>query len=285
MARNPGVLRNMRVKRVAIVDAGANFDKQTGDGAHIMLFKRDTRKDSPTVGVVHVDAPLGGEDDEKKKEKPVKKSWMRKMFAAITETDVTKRETALTELEKEFPDQDDTMHKADDATCKCADCMAKRVSKSADVIALEKRLSDQAAEIEKSNKRADDLQKAMDVEVEKRLDAEMVEILKEFKATPFDMTKDVAVYRKMKKDAPEAFARTIEIMKAADAQLAAGVLMKDIGTRRGTGEGSAWAQLEALAEKLVEKSGDKLTTEQALEKVMLDPKNNKLVREYRNAQQ
>lgn len=57
--QKPGVLRNLRVKRVALVDMGANFDKKTGDGAHIMLFKSA----GPGLGSVHVDKPMGKEGD------------------------------------------------------------------------------------------------------------------------------------------------------------------------------------------------------------------------------
>src|SRR5262245_29260204 len=55
--RKPGILTNLRIKRVALVDNGANFDKSTGDGAHIMLYKRDdTQKGGPSLSSVHVDS-------------------------------------------------------------------------------------------------------------------------------------------------------------------------------------------------------------------------------------
>jgi hypothetical protein len=60
----PGILRNLRIKRVALVDRGANFDKQTGDGAHIMLFKAAAAK-SDSLGAVHVDSTDWESDYEK----------------------------------------------------------------------------------------------------------------------------------------------------------------------------------------------------------------------------
>jgi hypothetical protein len=58
------VLRNLRIKRVAIVDKGANFDAETGDGAHILLYKRDlTKSAGPSLGDVHV--PVAGADDQR----------------------------------------------------------------------------------------------------------------------------------------------------------------------------------------------------------------------------
>lgn len=58
-ATKPGILRNLKIKRVALVDMGANFDRRTGDGAHITLWKRAIAKD-PSVAAVHSDAPMGG---------------------------------------------------------------------------------------------------------------------------------------------------------------------------------------------------------------------------------
>lgn len=57
-------LRNLRIKRVALVDKGANFDKQTGDGAHIMLFKAAASK-SDSMAAVHVDSTDWETDYEK----------------------------------------------------------------------------------------------------------------------------------------------------------------------------------------------------------------------------
>ena len=58
MADKPGILRRLRIKRVSLVDSGANFDEATGDGAHIMLYKRDVSKDNPGARASHSDAPL-----------------------------------------------------------------------------------------------------------------------------------------------------------------------------------------------------------------------------------
>ena len=120
-------------------------------------------------------------------------------------------------------------------------------------------------------------------EREARLDNEMREVLKGCTATPFDLDKDVVQFRKMKMDTPELFERTMAILKATDAQLAQSKLFEDFGTRKGSGEGSAWAQIEAKADQMVEKMGDKLTREQAIEKVMLA--NPKLVKQYRQEAQ
>jgi hypothetical protein len=172
-------------------------------------------------------------------------------------------------------DEDDKIHKADDPMCKCADCMAKRAPNPE----VEKRLS----AIEKQNvdllKENADLKKSVATEIEKRESDEMTVVLKGFKHTSIDLVKDVPHFTKMRKNDPEGYARIMEIMKATDASASA--LFSDIGTRRGVGEGSAYAQIEALADKVMEKGVDGMTKEQAIEKVLLDPKNKALVKSYR----
>lgn len=272
MPDKPGILRNLRIKRVALVDAGANFDKHTGDGAHIMLFKSATPKQ-----------PVA----ETNTETNMKKSFIQKILGLVTETDPTKRAAAAVELEKEFPADDDVekVHKAGDAMCKCADCMNKRAPDPE----VAKRLTDiEKANTDLAKKLADSqtenlaVAKRLVEEIEKRESVEMREVLKSFKATPFDLDKDVPVYLAMKRATPEAFDRTMTMLKATDAQLAQSALFANFGTGR-TGQGSAWAQIEAKADAMVTKSATPLTREQAIEKVMVaEPK---LVAQYRAEQQ
>jgi len=138
------------------------------------------------------------------------------------------------------------------------------------------------AEVATLKKRLEDSEAAAKIEKDARLDREMTDVLKSFKATPFDLTTDVAKFRKMKEDAPEAYARTMELFKAADAQAAASGLYKNFGSG-GNGGGSAWDKIEAKADQLIEKSGHTVSREAALEKVMLA--NPALVAEYRKEQQ
>lgn len=57
-------LSNLRVTKVDLVDFGASYDAKTGDGAHVLLYKRaDLAKDQPCATDVHTDTP------QKKKKK------------------------------------------------------------------------------------------------------------------------------------------------------------------------------------------------------------------------
>lgn len=64
-------LKNLRVKRVDLVDQGASYDKESGEGAHVLLYKhadgqpeeQPTEKALPTPADVHTDKPMGEEED------------------------------------------------------------------------------------------------------------------------------------------------------------------------------------------------------------------------------
>lgn len=354
----PGILRRLRIKRVSLVDMGANTDPITGDGAHIMLYKRaSVDKDGPNLTQTHVDTTDWRDDYEKatidsatrnglpdsafaavwtdsqgkkqrklpihdaghlaaargridgadipasvkaaarrkiesasNKEKSLKKNFFAQIAGLFNEPDPAVRVAKAEELDKAFPDnfKDDktdtkkVAHDPNDDMCKCVDCMSKAAPAVAKAISdIEKKYAD----LEKSNRDLAasnvTMQKALQVEIDKRANGEIVALLKSFKATPFDMEKDVVVYRKMRDDSPEVFERTMTLMKAQDTMLASSALMTNIGSSR-VGEGSAWAQIEAKADSMLEKSTNGITREQAIEKVM--EANPKLVAQHRTEQ-
>lgn len=390
----PGVLRNLKIARVALVDMGANFDRKTGDGAHIVLWKRaepEPVAKNPSVGSVHVAVPIGGgpppapkrrpitpdhpdydqyETDYEKanldadsrralpdsafaavwtdskgkkhrklpihdaghltaargrlnaakipsdvkarararidaatrrssKEKSAMKEMLKRLVGLLKEDDPTKRAAGVTEfesqIEKEFPpDADDKVHKADDPMCKCESCVAMRAPMPAEIgkrfEAIEKQNALLQKALDAAEGRATAAETIAKAERHTRELGEMRSLLKSFRATPFDLKDDADVikFMKMKAADPESFERTITLLKATDEQLAKSASFQDFGSGLDGGEGGdAYAQLEALADKLVEKGGRfaKMTAEQRLEAVMLDPKNNHLVREYREQQQ
>lgn len=296
----PGRLRNLRVKRVSIVDVGANFDKATGDGAHIMLFKRHVEKDGPSLGAVHVDTIGGKEDDKDKrktnlKEKNVKKSLFKSLLSLIPQTDANK--TQITEVTKAVEELDDDVvakaaHVPGDPNCKCADCMEKRKNFTGDPTVIEgivtKALADvqkkHEAEVAKLTTANTALAATIEVEKAARLDGEMRDILKSFKHVSVDLNKDVPRFRKMKVADPESYDRAIEMLKAADAQLATSKSFETIGSGRSGGRGNAWEEIKNLAKKNVTKGANGVTLEQAIDDVCMDPDNIELVKRYRAEQ-
>lgn len=338
-----GVLRNLRIKRVAVVDMGANFDKKTGDGAHILLYKSaglgslhvdstdwesdyekanlsaDQRNDLPDSAFAAVWTDSDGKKHRKlpihdaghlaaargridqadipadvkaaarrkieaatNKEKPVKKSFIAKLLGLASEPDAAKRAEGAAEILKEFPEGDDKpVHKADDPMCKCDDCMAKRAPISE--AEVQKRID--AGVATAVAKATGDLQKKFDAEVKKREEGEVREELRKFAHLSINLDEAVPEYLDLKKSAPKLYEKQIATLKAADAKLAKSALFGDIGSGRGAGENSAWAQLEAKAAEMVTKSANGLTKEQALDKVMMAPENNELVKRYRQEMQ
>ncbi len=280
-------LRNLLVNRVALVDKGANFDQDTRDGAHILLYKRDETEKSDALASVHVDRPIGDDKPNKaavrgKKESPVTKKSIFEKLAALVKSD-----TSMSDAEKKAAE--DAMSAAaaepdaDDVAKKAADEIAKKAAddlKKADTI--EKRmelLEKRATDAETRATAAETIAKA---ERDTRLNAEQEAVLKSFRGVSVDVAKDTAVFRKLADTDPASYDRLVGILKAADATIVQSALFKEFGSGR-TGTGSAWSQLEAKADALVEKSGSKLTREQAIEKVSLE--NPALVRQYRAEQQ
>lgn len=384
----PATLRNLKIARVALVDMGANFDKRTGDGAHIVLWKRHEQKSSgPSVASVHSDAPAAPtapkkpkrvtpdhpdytqyETDYEKnnldadsrrslpdsafaavwtdhkgikhrklpihdsghlaaargrlsaakipsdvksrararieaatrrnhKEKRKMKDILKRLVGLLKEDDVTKRAAGLTEVETLISKADDSgddapVHKSDDPMCKCDSCVAMRAPMpeafGKRFEELEKRLTDSLAKVAAAEGRATAAETLAKGVVEKAEKAEMRTLLKSFQAIPFktDDDTDVDTFLTMKRANPTAFDAMIAKYRAADNQLAKSALYADIGSGRDyAGEGSAWAQIEAKADAIMQKGANGQTREQVIEKVMLDPANNSLVRQYREEQQ
>ena len=203
------------------------------------------------------------------------KNFIAKLLGLAAEPDAEKRAAAAADVLKAFPDDlkdgaEGAVHKGDDPMCKCADCMSKRTAKSI----------------------TEDVNKAVETEVAKRVQVEVAKavamvceedevrnILKSFTATSIDINDALPKYLALKRMAPESYESVIKTLKAQDEALSKSLAFADVGVRKGTGEGSAWAQIEAKADQLLEKSDANLTREQAIEKVM--ERNPKLVAQYR----
>lgn len=359
MSDKPGVLRNLRIKRVSLVEMGANFDSKTGDGSHIMLFKGIDVNKNPSVGDVHVDSPDWDADDQDeyekstltaaqrrklpdsayaavwtdakgkkhrklpihdaghlaaargrvdganipasvkaearrkieaatKKEKHVKKSIVQRLLKAVGIQDAAARQAELDAINKAVEndgDEDDNLHKADDPMCKCAECMSKRTAKGMTPAEVEKAINDAVAKAIAPLQTVNaNLQTTLNTEIEKRLDNEMRVQLSKFTKVGIKES-DIPMFRKMASDNPELFKRQMEIFAGQQTLLEKSAAWGNIGYGGApASDDSAWAQIEAKADAMLEKSSGNLTREQAIEKVMLDPKNKGLIKQYRQEQ-
>lgn len=252
------------------------------------------------------------------KEKPVAKGKFAKLMAAImeavTESDVTKRAAAVAAVLKDAEGMEmaapdaamtaahcDEMQKMIDAhgpgphapehpvhAMKAALDAMKRaggaVAPAAPAVSPEvaKRFED----IEKANI---SLQKRLDAEIDKGARVEVHTLLKSFQAVPFVLEGDAAVndvdkYMAIKKADPVAFDAIIAKFKAVDAQMAQSAAFTNFGKGGSGGKGDAWGRIEAEAAKLISKDG-KLTKEQAIDQVLVDPEHAQLIKQYREQQQ
>lgn len=126
-------LRDVKFSRVSLVDKGASFDKATGDGAHVVLFKRHTNeeKQMDKAKFDELLKALAGITDEQKE------SLKKALGApAAAEVELTKLSPAVREL-IEKANADAAAAKAEAATSKAA---IEKITKAARRVELQKRV-------------------------------------------------------------------------------------------------------------------------------------------------
>jgi hypothetical protein len=225
--------KTLEVDRVDLVDRGANFDRSTGDGSHILLVKRDPSASADVARKQAVACPGC--------EKPLPLSYgdggmTMPNYCPECGSKLTLRATAKSE-ETNMPAA--TEPNAVDVQKVVADALAKA---HAD---FEKRLADERAAIEKAAadraekaetekaalaERLSKAEQAAAAEVEKRETAECVDVAKGYASLALDPAKDGALlYRIGKVATAEDNARIREILAAANEQVRVGKLFSERG--------------------------------------------------------
>ena len=267
-------LTNLVVKRIDLVDLGANLDRATGDGAHVVLWKRaegsmadeKTMTDDELLNAALADAEalvseLRGVDGKIEKrgskisaERLARLKSIRETVDAIVAeveppTDVVEKSAEA--LVDGYLSGDATIMKSVDA-----DPMLALVMKRLAGEAGENKLNREkiAAELDKADTLA------------------MAEVLKSYDGLSIKPETDAPILKRIKAvTTPEDYARVEEILKAANAA-AKGVVLaesKDSEAERETlgAAGSALAEIEKRASIRVAKSDKKETLSQAWVKV------------------
>jgi hypothetical protein len=150
-------------------------------------------------------------------------------------------------------------------------------------------LRDDVAKALKKNEDADaklvELQKQLDGERDARELKDMIEhVSKTYKNLPNAKAEDLApILKSLKSKAPEEVEKLEEILKAADKAIGEGNLFKEHAPQDPDvdDDDSPYGQIEKLAALYIEKSGDSLTKEQAIDKVLQTPAGKKLYAEHR----
>ena len=235
-------LKNLRVRRVDLVESGAN------QGAHVVLFKSATLKQEPPM----MECPKCGA--EAKKDAKFCPECGASMDQAQAAKSATGGNMPLTEEQAKKLKDD-----AEAAMKLAKDAEDKRVE-------LEKSMKTQGETIETLKKRLD----ASDAEVQKARD--------ETKLASFKKTVDAFEHLPVKADvfgpvlmkcagalSEDENKELMRVLKAADA--ASAERFVEIGASgHGTGEQSAVAQLEVKAKELITASAGKITEQEAFAK-------------------
>lgn len=239
----PTKLRNLVINRVDLVDVGANLDMETGDGAHVLLWKRhdgDLPQSDPEPDPEPEPEDTDMPDIEKVGRKIAGKRRAR-LEAALAELQAVLAETEVEEADAE-PTSKRQEETVDDITKGLPEDVAKRMEQ------LEKR----AQEAESAAAAAQEVAKA---ERDARLRIGFVEKIKGFARLPLDPEKDADLLKKMAESlTTEEYARVEEILRSADAALEKSAAFEAIGSGKTPAvSGSAYAAIEAEAKALVEK--------------------------------
>jgi hypothetical protein len=224
--------KSLTVDRVDVVDRGANFDRATGDGSHILLVKRDGQgEEQPSLLKQDIMCPscdyrLSTGYGDRGATLPnycpecgakitlratggTAKQAQEPTMPAATETDVTKRIADLEALvAKQAADNAAAIEKA-------------RTDAKAEAEAEKAALAKRAEDAEKVAAAASDLAKA---EVERREIADAAAVAKSYEAVGMTADDGALVYRLAKALTKEDNERVHTLLKAAAEQIRVGKL-------------------------------------------------------------
>lgn len=167
--------------------------------------------------------------------------------------DTSKGDTTMTDVEKKAADEAEAaiQKRIDDALRAAA---TKETVEKADLL-----------------KRVETAEAAVAIEKAERLKATHIAKAASFKGLPVKADDDYKVFQEIdEKLSPEVAKRVTELLQAADAAIVSGDLFKAVGSAREGSGGSAYAEVETLADGLVAKSTSGLTKAQAIDRVIRD---------------
>lgn len=263
------LLRRLRVKRVDLVDKGANFDPATGEGAHVLLFKSQPTSSEVNVPGIEPDkdemvckacgakvakdaakcqkcgAPMVSKADDRPKEDAVDEKIKAELADATA-----KLSAATSEIEK--------LKGANEALQKQLDTPEAIEKRKLEALptSVRERIEKQDAAIKKLE--------------DEKSEREMIEVVKSAMPQLPGKFEDSGKLLKRAKEAltAEDFEALTVVLKAASAQIEKGGLFREVG-KRGDGAPAAdpMTQINALADAMVTKDA-KLNRDAAIDLVL-----------------
>lgn len=228
------LIRKLTFDRVDVVDKGANHDKSTGEGSHILLLKRDAQTEHTMT-----------EQGAWNKIKAVfKRAGLSDVELAEIEQSVEppapekKKDDAMTEQEIAKRIEDATKVAVDAALAKQADELKKKADEAA---------ADRIAKAEAEAKAASELAKR--VADERDLAKFEAEIRAAYPHLTLDPVKDNSVLKELSEKLPEVAKRVVEILKSANENLRLSKVLASVNA-----DGSPTYSLSSTYEKMEAKA-------------------------------
>lgn len=253
-------LVNLQVTRVDLVDIGANYDRETGDGSHIMIYKR---ADDDDLDAGDLTTAVNTITKAGRKISAKRLGRLRELVTTLTEF--------ISEAEPTMPDDDQientVTEKADDAT---------DIQKSIDD-AVSKALADTQVKLEKAEvaaKEATDRAEKAETIAKSEQDRRITKafegkIANEWKGVPgIKAEDDIEIFKAISEFDTDKWNRIDALMTGAAEAIRTGSLFAEQGSA-GSGDTSASAQgeINKRADKLVDDSSGSLQFGDAVAKV------------------
>lgn len=150
---------------------------------------------------------------------------------------------------------------------------------------IEKALKDQQDAVDASNVRQEKIEKELKIERDTRILKEFKERADEFKHLSVNSEEFSVIMKEMSEKAPDAFDKTIDVLRAADKLVGESKAFSEIGSNRVDLGGDTMTVIEKEAMGLVEKSNGEITKQNAISKFLETDRGKELYNKYENEQQ
>ena len=256
-------LTNLRVTRVDLVDVGANLDRDTGDGSHVMIYKRAEDEDVESIENDNIEA-VARLAKAGRKISASRIARLRELAVTLNDF-ISEAEhimpnevmTIDTEKQQEGEISTDVQKAVDAAVVKAQEESAAEITKANDAVA-------------KAIERAEQAEKMALAEVDRRITKAFQEkIENEFKGVPGLTDEDVEVFKSLSAADSEKWERVETILKGAAEAIRTGAMFQEQGSvGSGSTASDAQAEINKRADKLTE--GGDLSFGDAIVKVCED---------------
>ena len=259
-------LVNLRITRVDLVDMGANFDRDTGDGSHIMIYKRADDDDLEAGDGEDLTTAVNTITKAGRKISANRLGKLRELVTTLTEF-ITEAEHTIMPNDQIEEDATEKADVVQDVQKSIDDAVAKALADTND------KLEKAHAAVEKATERAEQAETIAKSEQDRRITKSFEDkIVNDWQGVPgIKADEDIEVFKALSAFDPEKWNRIDALFSGAAEAIRTGTLFGEQGSD-GAGDTSASAQgeINKRADKLVDDSSDTLQFGDAVVKVCAD---------------